>query len=236
MTVDELFAPDGPLAGEAPGYEFRPQQARMAAAVGETLARGGGLVVEAGTGVGKSLAYLLPAALWAAPAGRRVLVSTHTRALQEQILDRELPVVARVLRRLGQPLRCALLMGADNYLCVRRLERLTQAPELLPDSSAALLEELARWVKTADTGLRSRLPQLVAQGLWRSICRDPESCPEQGRFCARCLYRRDRERAEQAHVLVVNHALLLSSARLPHSDALVIDEAHTLPEAAAAHF
>jgi len=240
MTAEELFAPDGPLAGEASGYEFRPQQARMAAAIAQTLEQGGSVVVEAGTGVGKSLAYLLPGALWAASGGRRLMVSTHTRALQEQILDRELPTVARVLKRLGQPLRFAMLMGAENYLCVRRLQRLTREPGLFSDSATTVLDELAAWARTADTGHRSRLPCLVPQGLWRRICRDPELCSEQGRrgsaVCGRCLYRCDRDRAEKAQVLVVNHALLLSGARLPAADALVIDEAHTFPEAAAAHF
>jgi ATP-dependent DNA helicase DinG len=240
MTAEELFSPQGPLAQEAPDFESRPQQARMAAAVQSALERGGDLVVEAGTGIGKSLAYLLPGALWAASGGRRLQVSTHTRALQEQIMERELPTVARVLRRLGHPLSYAMLMGADNYLCVRRLERLAQSPEFFPDSATFLLRELAVWAKTADTGQRTRLPQLVPQSLWRRICRDPELCLGMGRRgtaqCGRCLYRCDRDRAEKAQVLVVNHALLLSAARLPQSDALVVDEAHTIPEVAAGHF
>ncbi|MDD5629333.1 MAG: hypothetical protein PHU21_09725, partial [Elusimicrobia bacterium] len=240
MTAEELFAPQGPLARAEPGYESRPQQARMASAVMEALARGGGLVVEAGTGVGKSLAYLLPGALWAASGGRRLQVSTHTRALQDQILSRELPTVARILGSLGQPLSCAMLMGADNYLCVRRLERLVRSPERMPDPSRLALEELSAWARTAETGLRSRLPGLVPQGLWRRICRSPELClgqrPGRPAQCGRCLYRCDRQRAERAQVLVVNHALLLSAARLPPRDALVVDEAHTLPDVAADHF
>ncbi|HAM34962.1 MAG TPA: hypothetical protein DEB40_03790 [Elusimicrobia bacterium] len=236
MTVEELFASDGALAQAALRYELRPQQVRMAAAVMETLEQGRGLAVEAGTGVGKSLAYLIPGALWAVGHDRRLMVSTHTRALQEQILDRELPVTARVLKSLGHPLRYALLMGADNYLCVRRLERLCQEPGLFSSSSVPMLEELARWARSATSGHRSRLPHLVAQGLWRRICRDPELCGEKGRFCGRCLYRRDRERAEKAQVLVINHALLLSGARLPPADALVVDEAHTFGEVAAGHF
>jgi ATP-dependent DNA helicase DinG len=240
MTAEELFSPEGPLAREYADYEFRPQQARMAGAVLATLERGGGLVVEAGTGVGKSLAYLLPGALWAASGDRRLQVSTHTRALQEQVMERELPTVARVLGRLGRPLSYAMLMGADNYLCVRRLERLAQAPELFPDSAMLVLSDLVAWAKTADTGQRSRLPCLVPQGLWRRICREPEFCRGQDRRrtaqCGRCLYRCDRERAQKAQVLVLNHALLLSAARLPPSDALIVDEAHTLPDVAAGHF
>lgn len=240
MIVEELFAPEGPLARVEPRYEHRPQQARMAAAVMETLDRGGGLVVEAATGVGKSLAYLIPGAWWAASGGRRLLVSTHTRALQEQILDRELPTTARVLRGLGHSLQTAMLMGAQNYLCVRRLERLAQAPEFFSDASTLMLEELSQWARTATTGHRSHLPHLVPQGLWRRICRDPDLCLQKCRrssaACLRCLFRQDRERAQKAQVLVVNHALLLAAARLPPFDALVIDEAHTLAEAAAEHF
>ncbi len=236
MALEELFASEGPLAQEAARYESRPQQTRMAAAVQEALEQSRGLAVEAGTGVGKSLAYLIPGALWAAQGGRRLLVATHTRTLQEQLLERELPIAARVLARSGQPLRYAVLMGASNYLCSRRLERLLKTPELVGNSSWAVLNELAAWAKTAKTALRSQLPCLVPPGLWRRICRDPDLCPKKGRLCGGCLWRQDLERAAQAHVVVVNHALWLSSSRLPPYDGLILDEAHALADAAASHF
>ncbi len=207
----------------------------MAIAVAEALQRNGRLVVEAGTGVGKSLAYLLPGALWASEQGRRLTVSTHTRALQEQIMGRELPVVSRVLGRLGRTLRTALLMGGENYLCVRRLERLARSPAFSLEPAALVLEELRFWTRTADTALRSCIPFSVPQDIWRRVCRDAEFCGRRGRICGRCLYRLDRRRAENSQVLVVNHALLLSGARLPPAGALVIDEAHSLLDAAAGH-
>ena len=237
VDMKELFSSEGPLAAVEPRYEERPQQLKMACAVAEALERGRSLVVEAGTGVGKSLAYLLPGALWAAVHGRRLVVSTYTRALQEQILEKDLPVAAAALKRVGVPLRYAMLQGADNYLCVQRLSRLGSGPGLLPEAGAALLEELSRWAGSAKTGHRSSLPCLVPQNLWNRLCRDPDLCRGPGGpFWSRCLYRKDRERAEAAHVVVVNHALLLSGARLPPYDALVIDEAHNFEDTAASRF
>ncbi len=237
MDVDQLFAEDGPLSRVDGRFELRPQQLDMARAVAGALEGGRSLAVEAGTGVGKSLAYLLPAALWAAESGRRVLVSTHTRALQEQLLEKDLPMAARVMKLLGHSLRYAMLQGADNYLCVQRLDRLHAQPELLPGASARVVDELWDWARTAETGHRSALPNLVPQGLWSRISRDPDVCMGPGsKYWTSCLYRKDRERAERAHIVVVNHALLLSGARLPSYDALVIDEAHNLEETAVSHF
>jgi ATP-dependent DNA helicase DinG len=209
----------------------------MAKAVAEALEGERSLAVEAGTGVGKSLAYLLPGALWALTHGRRLLVSTHTRALQEQLLEKDLPLAARVMKLLGHSLRYAMLQGADNYLCVQRLDRLTSSSGLFPETGAKVIEELSLWSRTAETGHRSALPCLVPQGIWSRISRDPDLCMGPGgRFWSSCLYRKDRERAERAHIVVVNHALLLSGARIPAHDALVIDEAHNLEDTAVSHF
>lgn len=237
FNIETLFSPAGVLSSLESRYESRPQQIEMAAAVARSLEDGKNLVVEAGTGVGKSLAYLLPGALWAVDHGKRLLVSTYTRALQEQILEKDLPVVAETLNRLGRPLRHAMLQGADNYLCVQRLARLRAAPDLFGSEANVLIEELACWASGAGSGHRAGLPRLVPQGLWNRIARDPELClGANGRFWGSCLYRKDRERAERSHILVVNHALLLSGARLPDYDALVIDEAHNLEEAAISHY
>lgn len=237
-AVETLFGPGGALASVGERYEPRPQQAAMGRAVAETLEKGDCLVVEAGTGVGKSLAYLLPAALWAVDHGRRVVVSTYTRALQEQILDKELPAAARALGALGRTLKYAMLQGADNYLCVQKLSRLRESPALF-DSEAhgPLLDTLSAWAATAETGRRAELPRLVPQSLWGRLARDPDAClGPGGPYWGRCLWRRDRERADRAHIVVVNHALLLSGARLPSFDALIVDEAHSLEDAAAGHF
>lgn len=237
MDIDALLAPGGALSQVDARYEERPQQRRMASAVAQALEGASSLVVEAGTGVGKSLGYLLPGALWAVSNARRILVSTHTRALQEQLMTRELPLAAAALERLGHTLRFAMLQGADNYLCLQRLERARLQPGLFSDGGSVLLDRLARWSATAQTGHRAALPALVPQAVWSKISRDPELClGPQGRYWSACLYRKDKERAERAHVLVVNHALLLSGTRLPPYDAVVIDEAHNLEDAAVSRF
>lgn len=237
MDLAALFGPEGALARARSGWEPRPAQEAMAGAVWQSLERGGDLVVEAGTGVGKSLAYLLPAALWAATRDRRVIVSTHTRALQEQLMNHELPTAARAMEALGLPLRYAMLMGADNYLCVQRLSRLRSRPESVSETGKETLARLDAWTRNAQSGHRSNLPELVPQNLWDRVARDTDVCMGQGGpYWDRCLWRRDRERADRAHILVVNHALLLSGARLPPSDAMILDEAHNLEDAAVSRY
>ncbi len=237
MAIEEIFGPSGVLERVLPGWEARDPQAAMASAVAEALDREGSLVVEAGTGVGKSLAYLIPAALWAVRGARRVIVSTHTRALQEQLIHGDLPVVARTLGALGLPLKSAMLMGADNYLCVQRLTRLRLQPDAASGEWAETLTRLDAWSRTSETGHRSALPEAVPQSLWDRLARDTDIClGPAGSAWERCLWRRDRERADKAHIVIVNHALLLSGARLPPFDALILDEAHNLEEAATSRY
>lgn len=237
MELEEVFGPGGALVRALVNWERRPPQEAMAAGVARALDREENLVVEAGTGVGKSLAYLIPAALWAVRNARRVLVSTHTRALQEQLVHGDLPIVSRVLGEMGLPLRFALLMGAENYLCVQNLSKQRAQPALTGGGSEGVLDGLAAWAQTADTGHRSALPMDVPQKLWERLARDSGVClGPSGPFWDRCLWRRDRERAEKAHIVVVNHALLMSGARLPPYDAMILDEAHNLEEAAVSRF
>ncbi|MFI5363018.1 MAG: ATP-dependent DNA helicase, partial [Elusimicrobiota bacterium] len=237
MSLEEVFGAGGALARVLPGWEPRAPQEAMAEGVARALDREESLVVEAGTGVGKSLAYLLPAALWAVRGARRVIVSTHTRALQEQLINGDLPVVARVLGELGLPLKYSMLMGADNYLCVQRLTRLRAQPGLLSDEAQETIARLDAWARDAQTGHRASLPLAVPQNLWDRLARDTDVCYGQaGPMWERCLWRRDRERADKSSIVVVNHALLLSGARLPPYDALILDEAHNLEEAAVSRF
>lgn len=227
----------GALARVLKRHESRAPQEAMSRAVWKALEAERNLVVEAGTGVGKSLAYLLPAALWAVRHDKRVLVSTHTRALQEQLLHHELPAVLKVLGEGGLPLRYAMLMGAENYLCVQRLSRLAAQPSLVTEGGEKVVASLAEWARKSDTGHRSNLPELVPETLWRKLHRDTDVCMGPGGpYWDRCLWRKDREKAERAHIVVVNHALLLSGARLPAYDAIVLDEAHNLEEAATARY
>jgi ATP-dependent DNA helicase DinG len=237
VNREEIFGPDGALSRVLPRWEPRAQQAAMAESVALALEREDSLVVEAGTGVGKSLAYLIPAALWAVRNARRVIVSTHTRALQEQLINGDLPLVSRVLGELGLPLRYAMLMGADNYLCVQRLSRLRAQPALISDEAQETVARLDAWARDAQTGYRASLPMPVPQNLWERVARDTDVCfGPAGPAWERCLWRKDREYADKASIVVVNHALLLSGARLPPYDALILDEAHNLEEAAVSRF
>jgi ATP-dependent DNA helicase DinG len=241
-----LLAPGGPLSGALPSFEPRPQQTRMAAEVADALRSGLHLMVEAGTGVGKSLAYLLPAILHATregdlePEERRVVISTHTRALQEQLARKDLPLLERALRPAGILFRHALLMGSENYLCLQRLqEEMLRRGDLIGDREGEILKALARHAESAPSGLRSEIPLAVPEALWARVRRDRDVClGARGPFWEDCLYRRDLSRSREAEILVVNHALffldLAAGGRvLPPHAAAILDEAHRVEEAAA---
>ena len=248
IDAGAVFAADGPLARALPGFAPRPQQIRMAEEVGLALAAGRHLVVEAGTGVGKSLAYLVPAILWTTGAARgdaprRIVVSTFTRALQEQLARKDLPLLERLFDPLGIPVRHALLMGGENYLCVQRLDLMTREPGLAgAGNHREILADLGRHAATAASGLRSEIPFAVPDDLWAAVRRDRDVClGPRGPFWDACLYRRDLVRAREAEIVVVNHALFfldlaLGGRILPPHDAVILDEAHRAEEAAAAQF
>ncbi len=249
MDVAALFARNGPLARALPTFEPRPEQTRMAMEVTRALAEGRHLLVEAGTGVGKSLAYLTPAVLWATRNGGsdledcRVVISTHTRALQEQLARKDLPFLERALRPEGIAFRHALLMGSENYLCVQRLQEIGLRQGGLPDGrSEAFLRRLVRHAGSAPSGLRSEIPFAVPEALWSRVRRDRDLClGSRGPFWETCLYRRDLLRSREAHILVVNHALffldLATGGRiLPAHAVAILDEAHRVEEAVISQF
>jgi ATP-dependent DNA helicase DinG len=249
VEIDTLFGSNGPLARALPGYELRPEQARMARELMAAFRAGHHLIVEAGTGVGKSLAYLVPAILWATRAGAaaedrtRVVVSTHTRALQEQLAHKDLPILERALRPEGIEFRHALLMGSENYLCVQRLhEARLRSGETRDRRRAHLLSLLDEHARTAPTGLRSEVPFPVADAIWSQVRRDRDICLGlRGPFWESCLYRRDLGRSREAHLLVVNHALFLLDVAtggriLPPHGVAILDESHRLEEMAVSQF
>jgi len=233
--VEAFFAPDGPLARALPGYEPRPQQAEMARRVARALSEGETLLVEAGTGVGKTLAYLLPAVLYALRNGRRVVVSTHTLNLQEQLAQKDLPALVSALGQEAQGLRWAVLKGRNNYLCLRRWARARSAQALAPEEARLLAKTLV-WLQETGTGDRAELTlPLRDAGVWERLSAQTgrECPPERGP----CFLRTARDRAESAHLVIVNHALLMADiARegglLPAYDCLIVDEAHNLEEEA----
>jgi ATP-dependent DNA helicase DinG len=236
-----LLGPDGPLAARE-GYEYREAQLQMAMAIGQTLERKRRLMVEAGTGVGKSLAYLTPLALWAARTGKRAVVATHTVNLQEQLADRDLPAVAGLL---DEPVAVAVLKGRNHYLSLRRWRRFLAAPDAgghEPDLVSIRFKlKILAWLATTRSGDRSELALAGdEEQLWRRVASDVTDCL--GPACAnwgnaRCHMVAARRNAADAAIVVTNHALLLAGNErqgqvLGPYDALVIDEAHHLESVA----
>lgn len=250
LTPADILGPRGRIAARLPNYEQRPEQLAMAEAVAEALATQRHLLVEAGTGVGKSFAYLVPAILAAAqpqPEGeaacRRIVVSTHTISLQEQLLNKDLPLLNAVI-----PLEftAVLVKGRHNYLSQRRLKNAgARAVSLFHEPED--FDELRRvdaWAKLTDDGSLAALSFKPRPVVWDEVASDHGNC--MGRACPThntCFYYRARRRAQNAQILVVNHALFFSdlalrregASILPDYDAVVLDEAHTIEAVAADH-
>src|SRR5581483_8519412 len=228
--MEELYGPGGALERVLPDYEPRPEQAALAGAVERALLTGEHLVAEAGTGVGKSLAYLLPAL----ESGQRVVVATATKALQEQLLAKDVPIAAAAV---GRDVDAQVLKGRANYLCRRLLQGFQ--PFLLPDGrDGAAWEAMQGWLDTTETGDRAELEIEPSAALWSELAVGPDRCS--GRRCpfvSACFAEAARERAAHADLIIVNHALyfahLASGGVLPEHDAVVFDEAHRLEESAA---
>ena len=241
VAAANLLSGDGPLARTIAQYEARPQQVAMAEAVGKAFAENQKLVVEAGTGTGKSIAYLLPSALFSLRTGQPVVVSTNTINLQEQLLFKDIPGTLEALTVAGEPnvesFRVALLKGRSNYVCLRRWAAMKQLPNLSA-VEARILVKLLIWLQETADGDKGEInltPQ--EQPVWHRLSAESFDggtgpCP----FVKRglCFYDAARRRAEQANLIVVNHALLALDAvhetLLPHSTRLIIDEAHNLEE------
>ncbi|HEY4369954.1 MAG TPA: ATP-dependent DNA helicase [Steroidobacteraceae bacterium] len=236
---DEIFGVDGPLARVVAGFTTRPEQIEMASHVARTLQNRGRLVVEAGTGTGKTYAYLVPVLL----SGRRVIVSTGTRTLQDQLFRRDLPTITAAL---GRPVRLALLKGRANYLCLHRLDLAEQQATArgLRREVAVALPHVRHWARTTQQGDIAELARFSeSEPVWpwvtstRDNCLGPD-CP----VFERCHVMKARREAQAADVVIVNHHLLMADLvlkeegfgdLLPGADAIVIDEAHQLPEIAA---
>ena len=233
-AVTSFFAEDGGLAYAQPHYQPRPVQQTMARAVSEAIEKRDCLVVEAGTGVGKTYAYLVPSLL----SGLRILVSTATKALQDQLYTRDIPAV---LDALGLPVRTALLKGRSSYLCRQRLE---EAWQRLPGGDRYLAEQLRRvevWATCTTTGDMAELPGLDERaGVWSLVTSTRDNCL--GSTCPHakgCHVNLARAQALAADVIVVNHHLFMAdwtvresgvAELLPSADVLVFDEAHQLPD------
>lgn len=254
-VIQAVFAEDGPLARLLPGYRPRRAQIDMALQVARCLETDAGrLVVEAGTGTGKSLAYLVPALVW----GRRTVVATGTRALQDQLVDKDAPIARQAVAAVRPELDVGPVLrvkGRTNYLCVLRFENVARQGRLaLADVGDAHFAQLARFAATTQTGDRAELDLPEHVPIWSEVDAGKDSCL--GQSCPRyddCWLVKARRRAEQASVVVVNHHLLCADQRLrlesggfddgeggfgvlPTANALIIDEAHALADVATDHF
>lgn len=240
LSIDFIFGSNSPFYKVWPEYQFRHEQATMARAVSHALHNRKILLSEAGTGTGKSLAYLVPALLWSCKQNRRVLVATNTINLQEQLWQKDIPLLQKALEI---PFRVSLLKGRQNYICLRRFfQLLSQAGNLTPEE-AVLIARILVWLQKTDSGDRAELALFGKENeIWLHVCSDSEYCPGSNCnwFNRYCFVSRARWNAENSQLVIINHSLLFSNIvsdfkLLPTHDAIVIDEAHHIMETATRH-
>src|SRR5213596_1224922 len=240
--IQIIFSVNGPLS-KAKNFEFRPQQQEMAASVAQALEEERHLVVEAGTGVGKSLAYLVPSILFALEQHKKAIISTHTINLQEQLLHKDIPILKKVL---PVEFEAALMKGRQNYLCPRRLERALQSSkELFTGPEENELNRIAEWASTTRDGSLSDLSVEPDPKVWTQVCSEAHACTQ--KTCGqdpRCFYQQARKRLLAADLIVLNHTLLFillgspdmqeerESGFLFPNDFIIFDEAHTVEQVA----
>ncbi|MCX6978800.1 MAG: ATP-dependent DNA helicase, partial [Verrucomicrobia bacterium] len=235
--VREIFSETGLLA-QAKNFEYRPEQQEMATAVARALSEDQHLVVEAGTGVGKSLAYLVPAVLWALEQKKKAVISTYTINLQEQLVDKDLPILKKVL-----PVEFEVMLwkGRQNFLCPLRLERArNQAGELFTSPERVELDRIWEWAQTTKDGTLADFTIEPDSSVWTQVCSEQHICT--GKSCGtnpRCFYQASRKRLISADVVVMNHTLFFlnlgglaeqeeGSGYLFANDFVIFDEAHTV--------
>ena len=245
--LEALIGPKGPLVQEHPAYEDRPGQRTMLRRVAEAYNGGGVTLVEAGTGTGKSLAYLIPSAEWALRNGERTMISTNTINLQEQLDQKDLPLVRRLL---GEEVDWELVKGRGNYISIRRAQLAAEsAPLLFSDDRGDELDQLIGWIGQTEDGSHADLTFVPTEDVWDEVKSDADICLRARcpHFQA-CFYQRSRRRAASATLLITNHHLLFTdlsvrmatqnykdSAVLPAYRHLILDEAHNIEDAATSH-
>ena len=240
QSIDGILGPQGWLATHLGRYEYRPQQVDMARCVEQTLQEGGALIVEAATGTGKTLAYLVPALL----SGKRVVISTGTKALQEQLFHKDIPLVSK---NWHEPVRAMLLKGRRNYLCKLRYQEMLASPSFRAPRDGAHWPAIQDWFEKTTTGDRAEISGLPDDfATWADLSVGSEAC--QGSKCRHyetCFVTQARRQATDAQIVVVNHHLFFAdlalrqggySEILPSYDAVIFDEAHHLEEIASNYF
>ncbi len=249
--VSDVFVAEGPLSKQLEGYETREGQVKMALHVSQALNRGDLMTVEAGTGTGKSLAYLVPSMMWVQANKKRVVIATKTIALQEQLVYKDIPIAKTLM---PDPPHAALIKGRSNYVCLRKLQDVVQHQLSLfgeeEDGAKQEIKELADWVTSHEVGDRADLPYLPSRRAWESIQSDSDMCL--GAKCPhfqRSPFYVSRRLAAKARILVVNQALLFAdlavrqstgnhkaAAVIPPYDVVILDEAHSIEDIATDHF
>jgi ATP-dependent DNA helicase DinG len=242
--MEEIFGRDGLISRSHPDYEFRPGQIQMAEAVLRAFEDRRHLLVEAGTGTGKTLAYLVPAIAAATARGERVIISTGTKNLQEQLMEKDIPFLQRVLPK---KFTAAYMKGRNNYACLQRIKRAESAPILDGLDDVDHFEEVRHWARDSQTGDRAELVQLPENlSFWRHIDARSEIC--MGQKCPDydpCFITRMRQRAQDADIVIVNHHLFFADLALrggeygqvlPDYSAVIFDEAHAIEDVAAEYF
>jgi ATP-dependent DNA helicase DinG len=242
--MQEVFGPEGLIAQAHPDYEFRPGQIQMAQAVMRAFEEKRHLIVEAGTGTGKTLAYLVPAVAAALGGNGRVIVSTGTKNLQEQLMEKDIPFLQSVLPK---PFAATYMKGRSNYVCLNRLARAQYAPVLEGLEEVDYFEEVTHWAQESEFGDRAELANLPESlSFWRHIDARSETCL--GQKCPDfdpCFITRMRNRAQEADIVVVNHHLFFADLSLrngnygsvlPDYTAVILDEAHLIEDVASEYF
>ncbi len=244
-VLSDILGPDGAIARRlGDKYESRPQQMEMAAAVTSALADSKHVMVEAGTGVGKSFGYLLPAIDFAVKHKKKVVISTHTISLQEQLIDKDIPLIQAVY---PDEFTAVLIKGRSNYLCQRRLDQAKQRQSMLFENERQLnsLWAIEEWANKTGDGSLATLPQVPERDVWDKVCAEHGNClGKKCNFYEHCFWQAAKRRMNGGTILVVNHALFFSDLALrmagvnylPKYDAVIFDEAHTIEDVAGDHF
>ncbi len=238
--MEEVFGPDGLIARYHPNYEYRPGQVEMAEAVNDALTHGGTALIEAGTGTGKTLAYLIPALA----SGHRVIVATATKNLQEQLHKKDIPFLQEIIPR---KFKAVCMKGRSNYVCLHRLKKADETPILEGLDEVDYFDEIRRWAAESETGDRAELIELPEDlSFWPQIDARAETCL--GQKCPEydsCFITRMRQEAQEADVVIVNHHLFFADlalrggdygAVLPDYSTIIFDEAHEIEDVAASYF
>ena len=234
----EILGEGGIISQKLQDYELRSEQLQMAKAIGEAIEDNQHLIVEAGTGVGKSLAYLVPFIIYAIESNKKVIISTNTKTLQSQLYLKDIPFLKESL---GIAFDYALCLGSENYLCLRRLNNEYTYELFDDDAHLKELKRIAEWSDDTKTGTKDDIDFIPTQEAWGAVCREPDLClGKKCRYKDDCFYKKAKKKEKKSHILITNHALFFTNLAsggqvLPHFQAVVFDEAQTLEDVATSY-